>query len=292
MVAFTAADATNAYSLAEGLVKSHTPRHAGTPGARGAAEWIRRQAAAAGLSADVDEFRASAPGGEWKFANVIVEIPGLEGPRAPWIVFISHFDTYSNAGPGFEGANDGASTTGLLLALARAVRRARLPNRNVAFVFTDGEEARFAYGPDDGFQGSKRAAAEFKRMGRDVLAAVNMDMLGDRDLKIELPVNATPVLNEMVLEAARREGLSSRVSVSRMVISDDFSAFLGAGWPATDMIDFSFGPENRWWHVPEDKLDKISVDSLCISGRIAAALFNMLDRRGDETSGRHVFLLN
>jgi len=278
-VLFTPSDATNALLLATALVKLHTPRHAGTAGARKAAEWILASAQNLGVNAKLDSFRAKAPGGELDFANVIGEIRGIEGASAPWIVFISHFDTYPNAGPGFEGANDGASTTGLLLALAKAVNRAGIPRCNVSFVWTDGEEARYSYGPDDGFQGAKRAVSEFKRLGRNIRAAVNLDMLGDSDLHIELPANATSALNEMVLRAADREGLSSFVSVGQYAVTDDYSAFLSEGWPSTDLIDFSFGPQNHWWHVPDDTLDKISVNSLWVSGRIAAAVFNILDQR-------------
>lgn len=278
-VEFSASDATNAHTYAAALVKGHTPRHAGTIGARLAAEWIRESAASLGLDAKVDVFRAQSLDSVFDFANVIAEIRGSDGRDAKWIVFMSHFDTYRNAGPRFEGANDGASTTGLLLALAASIRRAGAPRRNVALLWTDGEEARYSYSPNDGFQGSKRAVAEFRRLGRDVLAAVNLDMLGDRDLRIELPANGTPSLNALVLKAARRAGLRDLVSPSRYEISDDFSAFLSAGWPATDLIDFSFGPGNRWWHLPDDTLDKISVDSLFKAGRVAAALFNLLDGR-------------
>ena len=278
-VAFTPADATNAYLLATALVKLHTPRHAGTPGARNAAEWILASAKSLGVDAKIDSFRAKAPGGELDFANVVGEMRGADGPAAPWIVFISHFDTYPNAGPGFEGANDGASTTGLLLALAKSFHRAGTPRYNVSFIWTDGEEAKYSYGKDDGFQGAKHAASEFKRLGRRVCAAINLDMLGDRDLHIELPANASPELNAIVLKAASREGLASYVSVGQYAVTDDYSAFLSEGWPATDIIDFSFGSQNRWWHVPSDTLDKISVDSLFVSGRIAAALFNILNAR-------------
>ncbi len=278
-VKFTAADATNAYDYAAALVKSYTPRHAGTPGAIAAAEWICSRAKRCGLSAKIDRFRAPSPDGEWEFANVMGEMRGMDGSSAPWIVFISHFDTYRNAGAGFEGANDSASTTGLLLALASSIYRSRTPRRNVAFIWTDGEEAKYAYGPQDGFQGAKRAVSEFKRLGRTVCATVNLDMLGDKDLHIELPANATPALNEMVLKAAAGAGLESYVSIGRYAVADDYSAFMDAGWPSTDLIDFSFGPDNRWWHVPDDTMDKISVESLFVSGRIAVALFNMLDVR-------------
>ena len=274
---FSQADAAEAFALAARLVKDCTPRHAGTPGARRAAEWIRQRAVEAGVSARLDEFRAKAPGGECGFANVYAEIPASSGSAAPWIVFISHFDTYPNAGLGFEGANDGASTTGLLLALAKALSRAAPRRHNVALVWTDGEESRGAYGPDDGLQGAIRAADEFRRLGRTVAAAVNLDMLGDRDLHIDLPANTTSALNEVVLKAARRLGLISFVSHGTLEMTDDYSAFLAHGWPATDIIDFSYGPDNRWWHTPEDTMDKISVESLLVAGRIAVETFNILD---------------
>ncbi len=49
---------------------------------------------------------------------------------------------------------------------------------------------------------------------------------------------------------------------------DDHLPFIDAGVDAIDLIDFSYGPGNRYWHSPFDTLDKISPESLGIVGRV------------------------
>lgn len=281
---FTPADATNAYEAAAGLVSNCTPRDAGTIRGRLAANWILDRVSRCGVDASLDKFRAATPAGERDFANVVVEFPGTN-PGAPWIVFMSHFDTAPNIGKGFEGANDGASTSGLLIALAAAIRRAgpEALKAPVALVWMDGEEHQIAYTDRDGFQGSKRMAAEFKRRGRKVRAAVCLDMLGDRDLHVSIPSNSTPALSRLALLAASREaGLADRVSPmeNNLAVLDDHVAFLEAGFPAIDLIDFHYGSApglNDYWHTSADTLDKLSIDSLSLSGRLAVSLLSLLE---------------
>jgi len=279
---FTPADATNAYEAAAGLVSNCTPRDAGTIRGRLAANWILDRVSRCGVDASLDKFRAATPAGERDFANVVVEFPGTD-PGTPWIVLMSHFDTAPNIGKGFEGANDGASTSGLLIALAAAIRRAgpeaKVP---VALVWTDGEEHQVAYTDRDGFQGSKRVAAEFKRQGRKVRAAVCLDMLGDRDLHVSIPANSTLALRRLTLLAASQANLADRVSPmeNNLAVLDDHVAFLEAGFPAIDLIDFHYGSApglNDYWHTSADTLDKLSIGSLCSAGRLVVALLTLLE---------------
>ena len=54
----------------------------------------------------------------------------------------SHYDTnYSLKNTGYVGANDGGSSTGLLLQLAGSFRGKKLEGYSVWLVFFDGEEA-------------------------------------------------------------------------------------------------------------------------------------------------------
>ena len=216
------------------------------------------------------------------FANVVVEFRGTK-PNAPWIVFISHFDTPPNIGEGFEGANDGASTTALLIEFAGAIRRAGPLPDNIMLLWTDAEECMVSYTENDGFQGAKHALKGFKDRGRAVKAAIGLDMLGDRDLHIQMPINGTVKLQNAVFEAARRAGLEGLVSVGRDAVKDDFAVFYNAGCPAVNLIDFHFGSvpgKNDYWHTVEDKMDKISEESLLKSGMLVAELLNMLEGKG------------
>ena len=278
-VEFTAADAQTAYAEAVGLVTNCTPRDAGTPGGRRAAEWICAAARKAGANAQLDSLVALSRNSLLSFANVVAEFPGAE-PSAPWIVLISHFDTMPGIGNGFQGANDGASTTGLLLAFARSLSRAGRLNHNVMLVWTDAEECRVAYGRHDGFQGSRHVVEQFAVKRRAVKAAICLDMLGDRNLHITVPGNGTPALRAYAAKAAAKAGLPQMLSLQdAMVVGDDHSPFLEAGCPAICLIDFDYGTMpglNNYWHTPLDTIDKISADSLYAAGRITAELVNLL----------------
>ena len=122
-IEFTEADAHVALAAASNLVERCTPRDAGTVRGRLAAEWILDRVSRTGADATLDKFRAPTPDGERTFANVTVEFPGTK-TNAAWIVVMSHFDTMPGIGDGFQGANDGASTSGLLVAMTAALRRA------------------------------------------------------------------------------------------------------------------------------------------------------------------------
>ena len=60
-----------------------------------------------------------------------------------------------------------------------------------------------------------------------------------------------------------------------MGMTDDHEPFVQAGIPAIDLIDFEFGPGNRWWHTQEDSLDKISPQSLKITGQTVLKLLEI-----------------
>ena len=282
VVEFTSDDARNAYSTAADFVCDCTPRDAGTIRGRLAANWIMDRVSRTGVDASVDAFKADSPRGVKSFANVVVEFPGTK-PNAPWVVFISHFDTPPGIGKGFEGANDGASTTGLLIALAGAIRRAgKLPD-NIMLLWTDAEECMVSYSENDGFQGAKHALKGFKDRRRAVKAAIGLDMLGDRDLHIQMPVNGTVRLQNAVFEAAKRAGLEGLVSVGKDVVKDDFAVFYDAGCPAVNLIDFHYGSapgRNDYWHTVEDRMDKIGEESLLKSAMLAVELLNMLEGNG------------
>ena len=78
------------------------------------------------------------------------------------------------------------------------------------------------------------------------------------------------------LRAAAKAGLGRLVSRSDMVVKDDHQPFLDLGFPAIDLIDFSYGPGNSWWHTKEDTLDKISAESLHHAGSLVLALLDEL----------------
>ena len=279
MLAFTSEDAAFAYETAAGLVSNCTPRNAGTPGAVRAAAWLAKRAGAHGLPARLDRFQANVYADRFDFANVVAEMPGTD-PKTPWIILLSHFDTAPNVAAGFQGANDGASTCGLLMALGRVLRRESRRRMNVMLVWTDGEECRIAYMPRDGFQGSKHLLETVRTRRLPVKAVICLDMLGDRDLNVVVPSNSSPGLKAIAQKAADAIGAADWFSLRETIaVKDDHSAFFDAGYPAIDLIDFEFGSapgKNDYWHTPKDTLDKISKKSLFHAGRLVVGILDRL----------------
>ena len=270
---FTAQDAKFAYDKARELVEECSPRDAGTIRGRIAANRILDAASAAGADVRRDTFRAKSPQGPREFTNLYAEFR-TDSADAPWVVLISHFDT--KFGTNCPGANDGASTTGLLIAFAEVLSNWKDPKGNVMIIWTDGEECMSSYGPDDGFWGSKRAAEYLASKGREVKAVICLDMLGDRDLSISIPANGSPALAKIAQLAAKNAGTPDLVKAHPEHVKDDHVAFLEKGFKAIDLIDFNYGPNNSYWHTSEDTIDKISEKSLLKSGRIVAEMLNIL----------------
>lgn len=270
-LAFTQGDANLAYLTATNLVACHTPRDAGTARAAAAASFIADAAEKAGAKVAFDKFSSRTPKGPAVFTNVSAEFGRREGGE--WVVFVSHYDT--KPGSGCPGANDGASTTGLLVALAHAFARSEALPLNAMLVWTDGEECMESYSAEDGLWGSKRAADRLRRDGRPVRAVVCLDMLGDRNLDMSIPWNSSPELRGSAIKAAKAAGLAPAVKAAPEHVIDDHVPFLERGFKAIDLIDFHYGSApglNDWWHTPHDTPDKISEASLLKAGRLAVAL--------------------
>ncbi len=255
------------------------PRDAGTPGAEKAAQWIAAELRASGLAPQVERFVDRTPDGPRPFHNVLAELPGTE---TGYFLLMSHYDTKIGMAPGFTGANDGGSSTGLLLELA-ALMTQTAPVRGPGFLFAflDGEECRHAYGPDDGLHGSRRLARQLRERHTPVKAVILLDMVGDADLTLTVPRNGTPELKLLLLDAAAAQDCRDKVRVLDHAILDDHQPFLAAGFPAINLIDFEYGRRpgaNDYWHTAEDTFDKLSAESLRQVGALTLEMVSRLRR--------------
>lgn len=274
---FKAEHGLQALSNVTAFVQACTPRDAMTPGAERAAQWLKDKLLSNGLKTSmIDTFTDKTPLGEATFHNVEAVIPG-QTPRT--ILLLSHFDTKSGISPLFQGANDGGSSTGLLLELARIIASSGMPRYTIQIAFLDGEECKINFDAQDGLHGSRHLAKKLKQQKKDVAAVILMDMIGDRDLHIQLPHNGTGALRACALRAADATGDRKHIGLYDGVILDDHQPFLDAGFPAVDLIDFAFGStpgQNNYWHTTSDTLDKLSAESLAITGRIVLEMINQL----------------
>lgn len=266
-----------AYEEVKALVLRFSPRDAGTPGGRLAAEHLFQRLDYFGVEADIESFDDQTPAGQKTFHNVIGRIPGKTDE---WIILGSHFDTMPGI-DGFQGANDSGSSTGILLELARMLAKEK-PQIGIVFAFFDGEEGIANYIPGDGLHGSRHMARQLTESGmrENIKAMILLDMVGDKDLHLSIPANSSRELAKEILDAAYKTGLRDRVSILRTShITDDHVPFLEAGIPAIDLIDFKFGSEpglNDHWHTAADNLKNISAESLEITGKIALQLLKQL----------------
>ena len=261
---------------------SFGPRPAGSAALDATRAWLEDELKKAGLEPRREPFRAPTPRGEVDFANIYADLDAKGGDaQAPLVIFVSHFDTKRMDFP-FVGANDAGSSTATLLELARGLAAAGPRTIALRFLFVDGEEAvRPQWIDPDNRYGSKHHAAQLKvRDERErTKAVIVLDMCGDRDLRFHRDPYSTAWLSELVFAAARREGLAAHVDGPRDAIADDHLSFLEVGIPALDLIDFTYGPENSWWHTHEDTLDKCSEQSLAITARIVLAALPELEKR-------------
>lgn len=270
---FSPQDARLSHEAARSLVDECSPRDAGTIRGRIAANRILDLASSTGADVRRDVFRARTPRGEKEFANLYAELVDGSG-TSQWVVVVSHYDTKS--GVRCPGANDGASTSGLLVGLANAYMNWASPQGNLLLVWTDGEECMESYGENDGLWGSRRAVEYVAAKRLDVRAVICLDMLGDKDLSISIPANGTPVLAKIAVHAAARAGYPRLVRSIPEMVKDDHVPFLEKGYKAIDLIDFEYGPENAYWHTEQDTMEHVSEESLLKSGRIVVSLLNIL----------------
>jgi len=215
-----------------------------------------------------DTFTANTPIGPVAMRNFIVRFPGKKDGV---IVLSTHYETnYPLRTINFVGANDGASTTGLLMAIADQLRGKTLDGYSIWLVFFDGEEAIQTWSASDSTYGSRHLAAKCGRDGTlgKIKAFMLADMIGDKDLDIERETRSTGWLVDLVRQAAHKYGYDRYFFQTEEAVEDDHLAFLDRGVPSIDVIDLDYGPNNSYHHTAQDTLDKVSAHSLTIDGDV------------------------
>jgi Zn-dependent M28 family amino/carboxypeptidase len=228
-----------------------------------------------------DTFTANTPIGTVPMRNFIVRFPGKK-PGA--IVLSTHYETnYPLRNIHFVGANDGASTTGLLMAIgdklqAQTAGGKKLDGYSVWLVFFDGEEAFQEWSDSDSTYGSRHLAARWGRDGTlgQIKAFVLADMIGDKDLDIQRESQSTPWLVNVVAQAAHTFHYDKYFFQKTEAVSDDHLPFLHRGVPSVDVIDLDYGPNNSYHHTAQDTMDKISAHSLTIDGDVFMETIRLL----------------
>lgn len=252
-------------------------RAPGSPGQKRQQEYLRAQILRAVKQSDrleADAFTASTPVGKLAMTNFIAKFPGT---TQEVIVVASHYDTAYGI-KNFVGANDGGSSTALLLAMAEQLSHAKIAGPSVWLVWLDGEEAIDKWTDTDSLYGSRHLAGRWQQDGtaKRIQAFILTDMIGDRDLNIDHDENSTAWLSALVLQAATNLNLRSYFYARRTAVEDDHMPFLKAGVPAVDLIDLDYGYNNVFWHTPEDTLAHVSAHSMEVTGNVVFETLRLL----------------
>jgi Zn-dependent M28 family amino/carboxypeptidase len=231
-----------------------------------------------------DTFTADTPIGPVNLRNFIARFPGKKDGV---IVLGTHYETnYPLKNINFVGANDGASTTGLLLAIGDKLRAQtaggrQLDGYSVWLVFFDGEEAFVNWSQSDSTYGSRHLAAKWAGDGtlKRIKAFMLADMIGDKDLDIQHETNSTAWLVDLVRKAAHKYSYDRYFFKTDEAVEDDHLAFVHRGVPSIDVIDLDYGPNNSYHHTADDTMDKISAKSLTIDGDVFLETIRLIDQR-------------
>jgi Zn-dependent M28 family amino/carboxypeptidase len=235
-----------------------------------------------------DTFIANTPEGKLPVRNIVAKFPGMKDGI---IVIASHYDTnYPLRNTSFVGANDGGSSSALLLELANQLRGKTREGYSVWLVWDDAEEAIKPDGSgglrqempfeNDSLYGITHLAEKFQADGtlNKIKAFLLADMVGDSDLNIEHDSNSTPWLEAVVYEAATRLGYQSHFFARTMAVDDDHLPFVKRGVACSDFIDFNYGYNDVFWHTTQDTADKLSPKSLEIVGSTMLETIGILDK--------------
>ena len=255
------------------------PRIPGSAGHQRQLEWMRAWLAERADTLEVQPFTSVTTQGEsLELTNLFAR---FQPERADRILLITHWDTRPLADQSataedrekpVPGANDGASGTAILMQLAEMLAKTP-PSIGVDLLFVDGED----YGPStmDMFFGA-RHFSENLPAGYRPLYGVLIDMVGDQQPRFPVESysqQAAPEVVQRVWSVARDLGYGDVfVEESGGSISDDHIPLNQAGIRTIDVIDFDYGPGNRYWHTPQDVVENTSAQTLDIVGEVLAEL--------------------
>ena len=159
-------DGTAAYDYTAKLV-AFGPRPPASDAIQRTQDYIVGQLKSFGCAVDTDDFHADTPIGSLAMKNIVAKIPGT---GQGIILLLTHYDTLRL--DNFVGADDGGSSSGLMLEMARLLCAGPKRKYAVWIAFLDGEEAQVVqngvaqWTSTDSVYGSRELAARHGSIGR------------------------------------------------------------------------------------------------------------------------------
>jgi len=233
-----------------------------------------------GIDVEQDKFVQQTSDGPFPMNNIIAKFPGTKDGI---IVLASHYETnYWLRDTSFVGADDGASTSALLLEIANKLRGRKLDGYSVWLVWDDGEESmKQQWNTEDALFGTRHLAQKWQQDGtaKKIKALMVLDMIGYKDLDILREEHSAPWLEDLLYQAASKFGYQSHFFNQRASVEDDHLPFAKVGIPVADIIIGPYGYNDSYHHTTEDTIDKLSARSLQIVGDTVMQTIAMLNQR-------------
>jgi hypothetical protein len=269
-------------------VITKTPHPMGSPEQQRLARWMLGLLRAWGWKSEEQTFTVKVPFGI-SAAKGLVQRTGRNviGWRAgidPCVYIVGgHYDSkFFPQGVHFVGANDGGSSTALMLELSRlwthpehALKAGqksagRWLDCDVVLAFFDGEEAFLPdwvdgekyFGMRDNLYGSRefvnrleRRAAALLWKKKPVRLFLNLDMVGHKNQNLFITEGSDSILSEQFIS------LRGTVPLKQvpLTVEDDHVPFRKLGIPFIHIIDWTNLQE---WHTPQDNLDIVSPEKI------------------------------
>ena len=227
-----------------------------------------------------------------KGVNLIAKLEGEDTTLANALLISAHYDhigMQSSGGEGadtiFNGANDNAVGSALVLDLMKRFAKGPKPKRTVLFAWFDAEES--------GLLGSIALAQRFKEEGKRLHAVINLEMLGvpmtdfpgqayvSGYEKSTLPQVLNHYVDQPILIQFKEE---SRYGVFSR--SDNYPFYKLLAIPAHTICSFDFKNYN-YYHKVGDEVDQVN---LAFVRTMADNLFAMLSGYANDLD--HSVVLN
>ena len=260
-------------------------RWPGSPGHTRTENLIHQVLLKDGAQIESDDFVATTPLGPIPVHNIIGKFNINVDPKQRIFILTGHYDTLIK--PGFIGANDGASSTAILLAFADALARQK-PAMQIWLVWTDLEEAVHVFDGKDGLYGSKHLAQKLAADGEipRIRGLFLLDMIGYKNLSVAREIGSSRSLQNYIAQAANRLGYSQYFFRYDANIIDDHESFIRVGVPAVDVVDAEYGrmgagfdSMGEFHHSNADTMDKVSQHSFEVVGRTILLTVELLDEQ-------------
>ncbi|MCB0271415.1 MAG: DUF4910 domain-containing protein [Bdellovibrionales bacterium] len=266
--------ADQAYQQTENIVKIG-PRDPGSKGIEKVQNYIRGQVSKMGWVLQEQHFESTTPVGKIQMKNLYFDI---QGKSTKQILLVAHYDSKKIDKITFVGANDAASSVGLLLALSPWIKSQQFTH-TIRVLLVDGEEAFMHWSRNDSLYGSKAYADQISDPSL-IQAVVVLDMISDEDLQLIRSRGSDAKLLQILERVLKENNMQHLLDEKWSYVEDDHIPFIQKGIASLHLMDFTFGGRQTpgyYWHTEKDNMDLVSKKSLLIMTRLMMDLLPEID---------------